>query len=87
LLRFPGSAIHEAGWFVARENVTPAILDELVDVLTRPKLRAQARLTFEMVPGLAQPPIRLAVSFSRMAAFSLGPWHDPCCSFGCLDGD
>jgi putative PIN family toxin of toxin-antitoxin system len=28
---------------------SPAILDELVDVLTRPKLRAQARLTFEDV--------------------------------------
>jgi putative PIN family toxin of toxin-antitoxin system len=28
---------------------SPAILDELVDVLTRPKLRGQARLTFEDV--------------------------------------
>ncbi len=28
---------------------SPAILDELVDVLTRPKLCAQARLTFEDV--------------------------------------
>jgi len=28
---------------------SPAIMDELVDVLSRPKLRAQARLTFEDV--------------------------------------
>jgi putative PIN family toxin of toxin-antitoxin system len=48
---------------------SPAILDELVDVLTRPKLRAQARVTFEDVAK-----IRLALQ--QLAETVPGAYRD-----------
>ena len=48
---------------------SPAILDELVDVLTRPKLRARARVTFEDVAK-----IRLALQ--QLAETVPGAYRD-----------
>jgi putative PIN family toxin of toxin-antitoxin system len=48
---------------------SPAILDELVDVLTRPKLRAQARLSFDDIA-------MVRVGLQQLAETVLGAYRD-----------
>jgi putative PIN family toxin of toxin-antitoxin system len=60
---------------------SPAIFDELVDVLTRPKLRAQARLTFEDVAkirvGLQQFGETVPGAYSDVDAVPTDPKDNP----------